>query len=163
MKFRHLVLLPAVGAMACHDGAPLAPMVQPASPVQAKVDGAYRVAVEQRAGTEAGTLTYVVRVLATGEKLGAYQGSVNFAPGMFDLVRVETPPNADGEYHVVNPAGFAEGRIRFAAFSTGTFSATEALRVTVRPRKAGASMAVSGVFEAGGTAAGAGIVVKEAD
>jgi hypothetical protein len=72
--------------------------------------------------------------------VSAYQGAITFAPGSFELVAADAPPSSSsGEGHLVNAEGFAQGRIRFAAFTPTTFRETasgdgvEALRLTVRP------------------------------
>lgn len=126
---RFIVLAGAVmTAAACSDRGLTAPL-DLAELVPA---GGTQVVLQEEAGAEPGTLTYVVRVITRRSDLGAYQGEVRFAPGAFTLVEAVTPAGGEGEMHVINPE-VAAGRIRFAAYATEAFAGTEAFRFTVRP------------------------------
>jgi hypothetical protein len=118
---------------ACYERAPVGPRDKLAIDVP---PGTVQVILQQDQTTPGDTATFIVRVVANGVKVGAYQGSVTFTPGTLELVNV-TAPTANGELYIVNPAGFANGRIRFAAYTTAAaFNDTEAFRfraVAVRP------------------------------
>lgn len=101
--------------------------------------GVVQSAIQQGPVASDGSITFSVRVLANQVGVSAYQGAVTFAPGAFELVSADPPASAGGEGHLINTNDFAQGRIRFAAFTPTTFRETtigdgvEALRITVRP------------------------------
>ena len=101
--------------------------------------GVVQSAIQQGPTASDGSITFSVRVLANQVGVSAYQGAVTFAPGAFELVSADSPPGTGGEGYLVNAEGFAQGKIRFAAFTPTTFRETaigdgiEALRITVRP------------------------------
>lgn len=135
---------------ACADKqAPVAP-VDLVSKVPA---GNVEVMVQEQPSTASGTQVFAVRVVANDVPLGAYQGSVHFAPGAFQLVSVETP-QVDGEYHVVNSADFAKGTLRFAAYTTGHFTGNEAFRVTLKPLVSLADAHLQGALDVAGEVTG---------
>ena len=105
-----------------------------------------------------GSITFIVRVMARDVVVSSYQGVVTFTPGAFTLVSTSTPAGLAGETYVLNPTGFAEGRIRFAALTTTAFSGVstgsgvEAFRFTVRPVSLGSqSGGVTATLEVVGT------------
>lgn len=90
-----------------------------------------RASIEAAAPASDGTVQLTVRVVPTGLTLGAYQGSLRFAPGALQLVRVVTP-SGDGT-RMSNPADSARGVIRFAGYAVNGFMKTEVLTLVVRP------------------------------
>jgi hypothetical protein len=165
----------------CHGDSPAAPEPaaepdSPESPDTVTMPPAARgasVEVSAVTDTAAGTITFVVRINPNGVAISSFQGRVTFDPAAFDLVSHVLPSGQSGQAFLANTTMFAEGRIRFAAFTPLAFSADsagfEALRFTVRPRgddtespegtldvvgtPAGARMATGGT---GGTAAAIG-------
>lgn len=107
-----------------------------------------------------GSITYIVRVMARDLVVSSYQGVVTFTPGAFTLVSTSTPSGPAGETYVLNPAGFAEGNIRFAALTTTAFNAAatgdgvEAFRFTVRPVGGGSQSGVTATLDVVGTDVG---------
>jgi hypothetical protein len=154
MRVPFLPVLIAVGSLACRERAPTAP---PVDLVKTIPMGAAQVIVEQQPASAAGSLTFVVRVLSNGVKMGAYQGAVTFVPGAFELVSVETPKDAGSDYYIVNSSAFAEGRIRFAAYTTEAFSGTEAFRVTVKPLRPVSQAMLAGALEVAGEVTGSAV------
>ncbi len=118
--------------------------------------GSAQVVIQQEAGPEPGTMTFVVRVLARRDDLAAYQGSVRFAPGSFELLATLAPEGVDGEMHLVNAEPDA-GRIRFAAFATEDFATTEAFRFVVRPTGSLAAMRLGASLDVAGIVGGAAL------
>lgn len=90
-----------------------------------------RATIEERAPAADGTVQLTVRVEPTGLTLGAYQGTLRFAPGAFRIVKVAAP-SGDGS-RLMNPADSASGVIRFAGYAVNGFAKTEALTLIVRP------------------------------
>lgn len=151
MNANRLCIALALLALACRDQAPPASSQDLASTVPR---GSTQVFVQQAPITQADRVTFVVRVVANGVSVGAYQGAVTFVPGAFELVGIETPKGASGDLYLVNPAGFAGGRIRFAAYTTEKFTDTEAFRVTVKPLKPLGEARLTGTLDVAGEVSG---------
>jgi Dockerin type I domain len=104
-------------------------------------------------GTD-GSVTYSVRVRSNSRTLSSFQGSVLFAPAIFEL-RSHTPTQVPGGVVMVNAADVNSGRIRFAAYTHTAFAASgegvEVFRFVVRQRYQG-DPAVSGMLDVIGTA-----------
>ena len=64
--------------------------------------------------------------------MASYQGELTFTKGSLSVVSVSTPKAPDGEVHIVNSEGAADGKIRFAAYATEAFGTDEAFSVVVR-------------------------------
>jgi len=145
------VLLIVAASLGCADQA--APTAVDLTETVA--EGETQIVLQELPGPTAGTLTYVVRVIARWEGVASYRGEVSFAPGAFELLGTKTPVGADGEMFLVNPQP-AAGRLLFSALTTERFSTDEVLRFTVRPlvalreTKLTASLGVVG--DVGGTA-----------
>lgn len=107
--------------------------------------------VQEGEGTEAGTQSLTVRVLARDLTVAAYQGALRFKPGAYEVLGVHTPEGLEGESRVVNSAEAAEGRIRFAAFAVEEFQSDVAFTVVVRRLAADASAGVEVDLEVVGT------------
>jgi hypothetical protein len=116
--------------------------------------GAVEAVVRQEEQNADGTITFALRVRARDVAVSAFQGRVAFSPGAFDLVTVSSAQGSSAEMYLVNPAGFTAGEIRFAAFTTTSFTAVnsddgvEVMRVTVRPLRTIAPSDVGPVLEA---------------
>jgi hypothetical protein len=146
---RLLAATVVVAPLACRDAAP----TEVAADLTGLVpDGETHVMLQQLPGPTAGTITFVVRVVTRLDGVASYQGEVTFTPGAFELIGSSTPQAADGEMFLVNAQG-PQGRIRFSALTTETFSTDEAFRFTVKPTRPvetaglGASLAVVGTVE----------------
>lgn len=151
MSIHRATIVLAFGLLACRDQAPSASQQDL---IRIVPRGSTQVFIQQAPATQADRVTLVVRVVANGVSVGAYQGAVTFAPGAFELIGIETPKGGSGDLFLVNPAGFAEGRIRFAAYTTEKFSDTEAFRVTVKPLKPLGEARVAGSLDVAGEVSG---------
>jgi hypothetical protein len=99
-------------------------------------------------------LTLVARVVGNGVDVGAYQGEVDFVPGTLELIGTTTP-TVENELHIVNPATFAQGRIRFAAYTTASkFTSSEAFTLRVKAVHALSDAAIVGKLEVVGEPTG---------
>lgn len=94
--------------------------------------GSARAVVTAAAPAADGSVTLAVRVTARDLALGAYQGSLRYAPGTLEILRVATP-GGDGT-RVVNPADSAQGIVRFAGFTVSGFRTDTVVTVVVKPR-----------------------------
>ncbi len=151
--FRLVVGIAATSLFAtgCHGDRPVAPASDPGgTPTGTPTDGpggnlsslvpsgSVQSAIQQLPPAADGSITFIVRIVAQGVGVSAYQGAVTFVPGTIQLVSVSTPQGQGDEVYAVNSADFASGRIRFAACSATTFAGTdvgdgvEAFRFTVR-------------------------------
>ncbi|HKS05751.1 MAG TPA: hypothetical protein VJR92_05520 [Gemmatimonadaceae bacterium] len=116
--------------------------------------GAVEAVVRQEEQNADGTITFALRVRARDVSVSAFQGRVAFARGAFELVSVNSAQGGAAEMYLVNPSGFAAGTIRFAAFTTNSFSAAnsedgvEVMRVVVRPLRSLVPSDVGPVLEA---------------
>jgi hypothetical protein len=126
---RRLVLAPSLLLLAaCSEDRPLvAPDLIADLP-----EGAIQTVVQQSPGVEPGTTVYTVRVVGRSAKVASYQGALTFTKGSVSVVSVSTPKAPDGEVHLVNSEGAAEGKIRFAAYATEAFGTDEAFSIVVR-------------------------------
>lgn len=94
------------------------------------------VSVRREFADDNGYVTYSVRVRNITASLSSFQGTVSFGPGSFELVsqRATVLP---GTAFLANASEFADGRIRFAAYSQIAFETSvdgiEVMRFTVRP------------------------------
>ena len=145
---------------ACADVPPTA-----SAPVQVLTSqNGLRAEVDRQPPASDGTISFVVRVKGNSLSLSAYQGSVNFAPGVFELVSTETPQDMSGEVRIVNPAAFAEGRIRFAAMSSDSLAAdplgVEAFRFTVRVVSSRADAQVAASLDTASAADGSALMLR---
>jgi len=113
------VLLIVAASLGCTDQA--APTAVDLTETVA--EGETQIVLQELPGPTAGTLTYVVRVIARWEGVASYRGEVSFAPGAFELLGTKTPVGADGEMFLVNPQP-AAGRLLFSALTTERFSTT---------------------------------------
>ena len=147
--------LALVGASACDDGKN--PAAVGPDPAAALPTGAIQVLVQQQPVTTAGRLTFAVKVITKDVSVGAYQGALTFEPGAFELVSVESPSAKDGEFHIVNTADFAKGRIRFAAYATEAFDGTDAFLVTVKPLVPLENAKLVGALDVAGEVTGAAV------
>ena len=126
--FRHLLPIACIALAGCYEHATSAPDQRLISAVP---QGAVQVVVQQEAAS-GDELTLVARVVGNGVDVGAYQGEITFVPGTLELLGATTP-TADHEMHIVNPSTFAQGRIRFAAYTTASaFASTEAFTLRVK-------------------------------
>jgi len=142
-----------VAVAACYERAPAGPDQRLISAVP---DGAVQVVLQQES-VSGNELTLVARIIGNGIDVGAYQGEIKFVPGSLELVGVTTP-TADNEMHIVNPAQFAQGRLRFAAYTTASkFTSSEAFTVRVRTAHALADAQIVGSLEVVGEPAGRAI------
>jgi hypothetical protein len=130
------------------------------APIIAVPSGAVQAVIQQEPATTDGLVTFVVRVLANNLTVSAFQGSVTFAPGSFELVEKRTPAGPGG-MTVLNAEGFAEGRIRFGSLTATQFdsiavgSGIEAFRFTVRPLRPVGESNLLATLEVVGTDMGA--------
>jgi hypothetical protein len=99
-------------------------------------EGAIQAVVQQSPGVELGTTVYTVRIVGRSTKVASYQGTLTFTKGSLTVVSVGTPNAPDGEVHIVNREGAAEGKIRFAAYATEAFGTDEAFSIVVRSTSA---------------------------
>lgn len=127
-------------AIGCGGDHPVTSQNHADQPLIASVPpGIVQPAIQQEPISPDGSITFSIRVLANQVGVSAYQGAVTFTPGAFELVSADAPPSSGGEGHLINAADFAQGRIRFAAFTPTTFrestsgDGVEAMRITVRP------------------------------
>ena len=115
-------------AAACYERGPAGPDQRL---ITAVPDGAVQMVLQQES-VSGNEITLVARVVGNGLKVGAYQGDVKFVPGSLELVGVTTP-TADNEMHLVNPASFAQGKIRFAAYTTASaFTTSEVFTLRIK-------------------------------
>jgi hypothetical protein len=99
--------------------------------ISAVPSGSVQIVVQQESSS-GDELTLVARVVGNDVKVGAYQGEVTFVPGTLELLGIETP-TVENELHIANPSSFAQGRIRFAAYTTASaFTSSEAFRIRVK-------------------------------
>jgi hypothetical protein len=128
-SLRPLALVASAAILAgCYEHANGAPDEKLISAVPS---GSVQIVVQQESAT-GDEITLVGRVVGNSVKVGAYQGEVNFVPGSLELLGVTTP-TADNEMHIANPASFAQGRLRFAAYTTAdAFTSSEAFRLRVK-------------------------------
>ena len=116
--------------------------------------GAVEAVVRQERTNDDGTITFALRVRARDVAVSAFQGTVRFTPGAFELVSVNATNGGGTDMFVVNAAGFASGAIRYAAFTPTSFSAVnsddgvEVLTVTLRPLRAQAPADVQPALDA---------------
>ena len=142
----------ALTLAACYERSPLTPQDNLARAVPA---GAIQMFVQQES-SEGSQYTFVVRVVANGVKMGAYQGALTFVPGTLELVGVETPKTGNADFHIVNASAFAQGRIKFAAYTTAdVFGGSEALRVRVKALKSMNDAQLAGRLDVAGEVSGA--------
>jgi hypothetical protein len=131
------------------------------TPVVVEPLGAAQVNVVQEPATPDGRVTLVVRVGAHDLAMSSFQGTMNFKPGAFELVARSTPTGRDGAAFVINTESFAEGRVRFAAFTSAFFADADAgidvVRLTVRPLRPVAEANVTAELDVVGTDAGRAI------
>ena len=180
--FRVLALsAAALGAFAvgCHGDRSVAPVDGPAevptgTPAGAPTRnlsalvpaGSVQSAIQQEPTAADGSITFVVRVMAQGVGVSAYQGAVTFVPGVFQLVSITAPPGRGEEVFAVNPGEFAAGRIRFAACAATTFVGTdvgdgvEAFRFTVRTLGSVASANLASTLSVVGLETGVGLAAE---
>lgn len=110
------------------------------APIISVPSGAVQALVQQQAPSDDGLVTFVIRVLANGQTVSSYQGTVSFVPGAFELIGKQSPTTG-GMTSVLNTEKFAEGKIVFAALTPTRFDSIsagagiEAFRFTVRPLK----------------------------
>jgi hypothetical protein len=113
--------------------------------------------IVQQESSSGDELTFVVHLAANGIKVGAYQGELTFVPGALTLIG-ETTPQADGEFHLVNPAGFEHGSVKFAAYTTAdAFSSTEAFRFRAKAEKPLAEAALTARLDVVGEPTGSAV------
>lgn len=93
--------------------------------------GSVRAVLEQSPRAADGSITVVVRARVSNIELGAYQGTLRFAPGSVSVLRASAP-SGDGT-RVVNPADSASGILRFAGFTVTRFRSDTLLTVVLRP------------------------------
>lgn len=110
--------------------------------------------VQESAGPEAGTVTLTVRVLTRDLDVAAYQGSLRFTPGAYEVLSVRTPEGGEGETRVVNTGEVPDGRIRFAAFAVEEFGSDVAFIAVVRARAAEAAASLETELDVVGTPEG---------
>lgn len=96
--------------------------------------GSARAVVTASAPAADGSVTLAVRVTAEQLRLGAYQGTLHYAPGSLGIVQATTPLG-DGT-RVSNPADSAQGIVRFAGFTVSGFRSDTVLTLVVKPRGA---------------------------
>jgi hypothetical protein len=156
-KFVSLLGATALAVAGCRDGGLGGPV--PNGPVNLP-HGAVQAVVLEDTTAQDGSRTYIVRVVSRDVVVSSYQGVVTFPAGAFTLVSTGTPTGQSGETYVLNPAGFAQGRIRFAALTTtefagvGTGDGVEAFRFAVRPADPTAQPNVSATLDVVGTDVG---------
>jgi hypothetical protein len=150
MKIRIALLALLTATSACSEDRPLA---GPVDPLRDLPEGAVQAMVQQRPGTEPGTVEYTVRVLGRRSDVAAYQGIVTFDVGAMELLQVRTPEAGDGEVHIVNSTTAMEGTIRFAAYAPEKFGTDEAFTMVVRPRMSGVPD-ITATLDVAGTEAG---------
>ena len=146
-----LLLCTLVAVAACEDQAIVAPLPNPAAMVP---PGTVQVIIAQERGLGGDTTVFVVRLVANGVPLAAYQGSVTFVPEGMQIISVLTPENAQGEFRVVNAEGAAAGKLRFAGFATEAMSSTEAFRIVARLHGNVSLLKLDGSLDIAGEAAG---------
>jgi len=146
----------ALAAAGCRDGG----LGAPSDGSVNLPHGSVQAAVVADTSARDGSVTYIVRVLARDVVVSSYQGVVTFAPGALTLVSTSTPTGQAGETYVLNPEGFAQGRIRFAALTTTSFGGAatgdgvEAFRFTVRPYNPASQSGVTATLDVVGTDVG---------
>lgn len=89
-----------------------------------------RAVIERAAPAADGTIVVAVRAQATDFRLGAYQGTLQFAPGAVAVV-ASAVPSGDGT-RLVNLADSTQGIIRFAGFAVPGFRSDTLVRLVVR-------------------------------
>jgi hypothetical protein len=152
---RSLVAALILVLSACYERSPMTPQDNLARTVP---QGSIQLFVQQESADGGGQYTFVVRVVSNGVKMGAYQGEVTFQPGALELVGVETPKTGDADFHIVNAANFASGRIKFAAYTTAeSFGGTEALRLKVKTSRSIADAQLAGKLDVAGETTGASV------
>lgn len=120
--------LALIAVAGCYERGPDAP---DQSLISAIPSGSVQVVVQQESSSD-GELTLVARVVGNSIKVGAYQGEVTFVPGTLELLG-STTPTVENELHIINPSTFAQGKIRFAAYTTAAaFTSSEAFRIRVK-------------------------------
>lgn len=156
----YAALVLASASMACHDDDP----VRPVESLRVQVpSGTVQAVIQSVPGGRNGEVTLIVRVVSNGVPVGAYQGSVTFAPGAFTLVYASSAGASDDAAHVLNTSTFAEGRIRFAAFTATRFAeaetedGTEAFRFTVKPLQPVAAADLTVTLETVGESTGTAV------
>jgi hypothetical protein len=155
MRIHLFALVAALGVAACYERSPVTPQD---GLLQSVPPGTVQMFVQQESSTGDGQLTFVVRVVANGVKVGAYQGAVTFSPGTLELVGVDTPKGGSGDFYIVNPAAFAQGRIKFAAYTTAdAFGGTEAFRLHVKALKPVSDAMLTGHLDLAGEATGVAV------
>ena len=149
---KRLFWLGTVLALAgCSEQAIVAPLPNPGAMVP---PGTVQVIIAQERGLGGDTTVFVVRLVANGVPLAAYQGSVTFVPEGMQVLSVRTPENAQGEFRVVNAEGAPAGKLRFAGFATQALSSTEAFRIVARLRGDVALLKLDGSLDIAGEVAG---------
>lgn len=134
----------------CYERGPDAP---DQNLISAIPNGAVQVVVQQESAS-GDELTLVARVVGNGIKVGAYQGEVTFVPGTLELLGTTTP-TVDKELHIVNPTTFAQGKIRFAGYTTAAaFTSSEVFRMRVKAVHALADANLVGSLEVVGEPTG---------
>jgi hypothetical protein len=127
-RLRAAVVLCGALTAGCYERGPDAPDQRLISAVPS---GSVQVVVQQESSS-GDELTLVARVVGNGIKVGAYQGEVTFVPNTLELLGATTP-TVENELHIVNPANFAQGKIRFAGYTTAdAFTSSEVFRMRVK-------------------------------
>lgn len=96
---------------------------------QSRAAPSVRVRLVRARESTALRVVLLVRVEGAGMVLGAYEGRLQFDPGVFAIDSVTA--GRDGSRYV-NPGDAARGTIRFAGFTPTGFSSTDAVRIVGR-------------------------------
>lgn len=140
-----------ISAVACAEDAVYSPLPRPEKMVP---PGSVQVIFSQERDLGGDSAVFVVRLVANGVPLAAYQGQVTFAPEMMEFIGVRTPENAEGEFRVVNAEQGSKGMLRFAAFATQAMSSTEAFRIVGRLKRDVSALKLAGSLDVAGEVGG---------
>lgn len=140
-------------ASACQDGV-TTPSYDDVAAARSATKNATAVRIRAEQTAPDGSITYSVRVRSGSTTLSAFQGTVWFVPGVFELRSQTTSPVSGGAI-MVNASEINNGRIRFAAYTQTRFDAsgegTEVFRFVVRQLRPG-DPGLLGVLDVIGTA-----------